>query len=72
MTKRNKIIGSIVVVMVVGLGAAWAAGSFAGPPAWLVSWTGWLATGLGVLLVPGLLVDAVEQLRRMAGAAPRE
>ena len=43
------------------------AGSGSLPPDWLVSWTDWLLSAVGVVFAPIALVTTVQAVRRFAG-----
>ena len=66
MTKRHRIIGTLLCIVLVGAVAANLDVTLSSPPEWLVNWTVWVATAAAILLVPGLIADATTSLRLLA------
>lgn len=60
----------LAIAMVVAFVRAVAAGSGPLPPDWLVSWTDWLLSALGVVFAPIALVTTVQAFRRFTGLTP--
>lgn len=70
LTKRHRIIATLLGIILVGVVAANIDVTIAKPPEWLVSWTGWAGAAAAILLVPGLIVDATASLRRLGNREP--
>ena len=66
MDTRTKVVAAAGALVALGLIAHAVGWNPPTPPEWLVAWTSWLATALGILVIPGVLIDAAISLRRVA------
>jgi hypothetical protein len=57
------------ILMVVGFALALLGVSAPLPPGWLVNWTEWLLSAVGLVSAPLALVTAVQAVRKYAGLA---